>query len=149
MIRFASILLISLLISSCGFGVGLKTNNNVTYSKPFFHLNQFNKGEVREDYNFNPPWRYSKEEVSRIWGKPNTVKSLAGNTQLWEYCQPGYSWGGVIIGIGLPIPLFLPTGSNCSVLTFNKHTLVSVDTTKSNFHFCGYFISSESAGWGC
>ena len=148
MMRFITVCIVSVLMYGCGFGIGLTKGEDVSYTKPKFYLDRA-RGVVGGTSDVSLPWRYSKDEVLKLWGEPDKKEALENDAQTWVYYQSDLAWRGLVLGIGAPIPLFIATGHDRATLRFTGDTLTSAVSQEEKFHFCGYFIADDAAGWRC
>lgn len=88
------------------------------------------------------------KKVSTIWGDPKSDKNTNGYREI-IYNQ-NIAWRGLIVFIGLPVPLLIPSGHNEARLLYKNDQLVHVDYTYGlmNAAVCGLH-GEGPGGFGC
>jgi hypothetical protein len=59
----------------------------------------------------------NKSELTAAWGKPDRVIPQGPGTEIWRYPN-GFNWHGVVLMIGIPIPLMLPLSRSYTEVYF-------------------------------
>lgn len=91
---------------------------------------------------------YTITDVTDLWGDP--ISRIAENGKESLTYNRSIAWRGVIIFLGLPIPLLIPVGHNKTTLIFENDHLVetTVEDGKESSAVCG-IISEGPHGIGC
>jgi hypothetical protein len=93
----------------------------------------------------NPTASWLREK----WGDPKSIKHVATQPpqEIWTYTF-GWTWGGVIPCLIVPIPLVVPTGKEKVVFVLQNGRVVSAEVTEATDHYSGFFpISPEGPYW--
>ena len=59
----------------------------------------------------------NKSEITAAWGKPDKVIPQGTQAEIWQYSN-GFNWRGVVLMIGIPIPLVLPLSRSYTEVYF-------------------------------
>ena len=121
-IRIASMVLLALMLSGCFGGVATYPVEcefdypikNYTYTKKDWA--PCNGAEV---INF------SKADFLSDWGAPDEVVQISANREMWIY-KHGEEYCGVVLAVGVPIPLIFPSCKVFDHITFENDLAIHV-----------------------
>jgi hypothetical protein len=111
-----SYLIVGMILTGCIGITTIETDNKVVPFNPELKegtINGYSKG-------------YSREEVLALWGKPDKKVISNDALEVWVY-NNRLAWGGVIIWLGIPIPLTLPIGYRSTIVYFDNNSTKKAD----------------------
>lgn len=87
------------------------------------------------------PSRITKQKLINIWGEPDSIEYIKGGRTIeqWIYNRE-IGWSGIVVFIGIPIPLLVPVGYRNTILTIENGIVIKgeffegdLDTTYVRF----------------
>jgi hypothetical protein len=86
--------------------------------------------------------------LDELWGSPKS-DSIADDQRLIVYDRK-LAWRGLVIFVGLPIPLLVPLGHVEAKFYFRNEHLVRVESSENQLHaaICGLHSEGPN-GFGC
>jgi len=92
----------------------------------------------------------SKDDLIRIYGKPNLINKISDKEEILVY-NNGLGWGGVMpyvsILIPIPVPILVPTHHNWSEYHISNNIVITetLHYTGNTNYFCGFTPEDEGS----
>ena len=108
------------------------------------------KGHLGQKLERNKP--ITKSELLDTWGKPDVLEvGLQPSTEIFKYEREiGYS--GIVLGLGVPIPLVIPFGSRYTVLQLEDDVVTSIRVIRTGINGgagCTLGATGHGYQWVC
>jgi len=105
--------------------------------------------ELKKGTIYGNPKQYSKNEVLSLWGQPSKV-SFENNKESWVY-KNRIGWNGIILWVGIPVPLFVPIGSRDTTIFFENNLTKNTiyEYARESGAICGPLVGLTygATGW--
>ena len=92
----------------------------------------------------------TKGHVLDAWGKPDRIETSSQGNPRWIY-ETGIRWNGIVVFLGIPIPLLIPVGSDYMVVEYAGDSVVAVETVNNEVKSgagCGFYAVHDIK-FGC
>ena len=92
----------------------------------------------------------TKAHVLDAWDKPDRVETTSTADERWIY-ETGIRWNGVVLFLGVPIPLLIPVGFDHLAIEYAGDAVVAVETLNNAPKAggaCG-FVAAHHIEFGC
>jgi hypothetical protein len=106
----------TLFVQACAFvGAGWLGETRVEVKNPPANIPAAFQGG-KEKYPAAAPLDANKPqattaELEKLWGPPKTFSCLDDEREIWSYREDETRWSGIVLGLLVPLPFLLPTGS--------------------------------------
>ena len=91
----------------------------------------------------------TSEELLVYWGKPDDISKDEFDNEIWRY-EYGVRWNGLLIGLIIPIPLFIPVGHDYIEFSIYNYDVISAfmkdDSGENGFMLFEYHFGIRPVG---
>jgi hypothetical protein len=150
MINVGALLCIAVTAALCSGCVGFVVHGNEHHraEKPILSVDRGRYlGSDGANGRFPVP---TQSHVIQAWGKPDRVETSDQGNSRWIY-KNGIRWNGVVVFLGIPIPLLIPVGSDYLAVEYAGESVIAVDTLTNEVQSgaaCGFYAVHD-IGFGC
>jgi len=133
--------IIQLGLWGCGVGVS-------TIGREVIATDDFLLGQPGYIHRFNSSaTSIDKTVLHQKWGPPDRSITISDSCVRDEY-DHGMIWSGVLLFLGVPLPLVVPTGrSQTHFYLHNQEVVAVVQSHSSPLHAFGYFWGDHESGF--
>jgi hypothetical protein len=139
--KLITLLILSCLLSGC-VGVVALVPETTTYKAPFAPDANY-ADSVGKLHSIKTS---TQAAFLREWGEPS-YKKIGADNESWTYDR-GTEWCGVVLGLIIPIPLYLPVCSAEDRIVFQGGSATSITVLRPTQRgtMCGLFVNGLHGG---
>lgn len=144
------IILVYLCLSGC-VGYSAHGNYELTVASPNIS-NVKGKLVVDKSASYSTDERVKSNIIYKNWGKPDEIVKTENDVEFWSYSFNN-RWNGVYLFVVVPIPLFLPVGSDQIIFEVSKGVITQAKVKSNGFrseYLCGIVpLNYHNIKFGC
>jgi hypothetical protein len=134
--RIILIIILMLSTAGCAFvgygGIGEAVYTSREQKRPVFRYNMLNSDLSKRDKKVTDTTPFQVSDIEAEWGKPDEI--VVNDTFKKMTYKKGLRWKGIILIIGIPVPIAVPVGHK--TITFNFENDFLNYWTILDDHYC-------------